>query len=387
MIRLIKSSFYKEWEIKPKLAEFILKTEILSMSEECRKFEESFAKKQGRKHAVFVTSGSGANLVLIQALLNLGKLNKGDRVGFSSLTWSTNVMPLIQLGLVPVALDCNLETINVSPTEVENKISGLKALFLTNVLGFCDNIKRIKEICQEKDVIFLEDNCESMGSRFEGTMLGNFSLASTFSFFVGHHLSTIEGGMICTDDDDLHKMLLITRIHGWDRNLDTASQQELRNSNDIDDFHAKYTFYDLAYNARPTEINGFLGNAQMNYWDEIVLKREGNYKLYQYVLSQNDDFQQMKFSHMDLVSNFAMPVICRNKEAFEKYRDRFMAGNVEIRPIVAGNIAQQPFFKKYVKEMVNCPNSDIVHELGFYFPNNPELTTDELGIICDMLKK
>jgi CDP-6-deoxy-D-xylo-4-hexulose-3-dehydrase len=161
----------------------------------------------------------------------------------------------------------------------------------------------------------------------------------------------------------------------------------LRGRNNIDDFHAKYTFYDLAYNARPTEINGFLGNAQMEYWDEIVLKREGNYKLYQYVLSQNDDFQPMKVPQMDLVSNFAMPVICRSKEAFEKYKSRFVAGNVEIRPIVAGNIAQQPFFKKYVKDAVNCPNSNLVHELGFYFPNNPELTTDELGIICDMLKK
>ena len=387
MIKLIKSSAYRESEIKPKLAEFILKADILSMNEECRKFEEAFAKKQGKKYALFVTSGSSANLVLLQALLNMGRLNKGDKVGFSTLTWSTNVMPIIELGLAPVALDCSLETLNIPPAEVESKASEIKALFLTNVLGFCDNIKKIKEICQEKNIIFLEDNCESMGSRCDGTMLGNFGLASTFSFFVGHHISTIEGGMICTDDEELYKMLLITRIHGWDRNLDAASQQELRSKNEIDDFYAKYTFYDLAYNARPTEINGFLGNAQMEYWDEIVLKREGNYKLYQYVLSQNDDFLPMKTGHMDLVSNFAMPAICRDKEAFEKYKDRFIASGVEIRPIIAGNVCQQPFFKKYVKIGVNCPNSDRIHKFGFYFPNNPELTTEELGVICGLLKK
>src|SRR3990167_10861047 len=197
MIKLIKSSFYNEAETKQRLVEFISRAEILSMGTECKKFEKAFAEKQQRKHAVFVSSGSSANLLLIQALLNLGKLNKGDVVGVSSLTWATNVMPIIELGLTPLAIDCEVNTLNISPEKLNSAIPKINALFLTNVLGFSDRIDKIKEICREKNIIFLEDNCESLGSQVNGNLLGNFGLASTFSFFVGHHMSTIEGGMIC----------------------------------------------------------------------------------------------------------------------------------------------------------------------------------------------
>lgn len=387
MIKLIKSSFHRENETKQKLAEFVLSADILSMNKECSKFEKAFAKKQKREYAVFVSSGSSANLVLIQALLNLGKLRKGDKIGFSALTWSTNVMPLIQLGLNPIVLDCNPETLNVSPKELEKYISQIKGLFLTNVLGFSDEIKKIKEVCENNNVVFLEDNCESLGSKTNGKLLGNFGFASTFSFFVGHHLSTIEGGMICTDDDELYNMLLITRIHGWDRNLDKALQRKLRKDNNVDEFYAKYTFYDLAFNARPTEINGFLGNIQLGFWDEIVSRRENNFKLFQNAIKKNDDFLPLKLDHMDLVSNFAMPVICKDKAKFEKYKQRFVENEVEIRPIIAGNIENQPFYKKYVKSNNNCVNSNFVQENGFYFGNNPEITQQELKILCSLLEK
>jgi CDP-6-deoxy-D-xylo-4-hexulose-3-dehydrase len=252
MIKLIKSSFYHEAETKQALTEFILSEDILSMNKECRKFEEAFAAKQERKYAVFVANGSVANLLLIQAMLNLGRLNKGDKVGFSALTWSTNVMPLIQLGLNPVAIDCNLETLNVSPENLDSRIKDIKALFLTNVLGFCDDIVQIKKMCDENDVILLEDNCESLGSKVNETLLGNFGVASTFSFFVGHHMSTIEGGMVCTDDEELHDYLVMARAHGWDRNLSPDKQQAFRAKAGVNDFYAKYTFYDIASNFRPT---------------------------------------------------------------------------------------------------------------------------------------
>jgi CDP-4-dehydro-6-deoxyglucose reductase, E1 len=387
MIKLIKSSFYKENETKQKLADFILKADILSMNKECSKFEHAFAKKQNRKYAVFVSSGSSANLVMIQALLNLGKLKKGDKVGFSALTWSTNVMPLIQLGLNPVALDCSLETLNISPEELEKNVSQIKGLFLTNVLGFSDDIKKIKDLCKNNNVIFLEDNCESLGSKTDGKLLGNFGLASTFSFFVGHHLSTIEGGMICTDDDELYNMLLIARIHGWDRNLDKEHQEKLRKENVIDEFYAKYTFYDLAFNARPTEINGFLGNIQLDFWDEIVSRREENFKLFQNAIEKNDDFIPLKLDHMDLVSNFSMPVICKDKAKCEKYKQRFVQNEVEVRPIIAGNIEKQPFYKKYIKEDNNCVNSNFAHKNGFYFGNNPELEGQEISLLCNLLRE
>ena len=160
-------------------------------------------------------------------------------------------MPIIQLGLVPVAVDCELETLNVSPRTLAPV--DIKCLFLTNVLGFCDDLPGIADLCRLRGILLLEDNCESLGSRISGRLLGNYGLASTFSFFVGHHLSTIEGGMVCTDDDELGDGLIVTRAHGWDRDLPSHRRACLRQSHHVDDFFAEYTFHDLAYNARPTE--------------------------------------------------------------------------------------------------------------------------------------
>jgi len=387
MIKLIKSSFYHEAETKQALAEFILNEEILSMNKECKKFEESFAKKQGRKYAVYVSNGSVANLLLIQSLLNTGQLKRGDKVGFSALTWPTNVMPLIQLGLEPVAIDCEINTLNVSPAKLGEYIKDLNALFLTNVLGFCDDLPGLKKLCDDNNVLLIEDNCESLGSSVNNTLLGNFGVASTFSFFVGHHMSTIEGGMVCTDDERLHDYLVMGRAHGWDRNLTPETQQKFRSEAGIDEFYAKYTFYDIASNFRPTEINGFIGNTQMPYWDEIVSKRVDNFHAFATAMAKNDDFYQYELGHMDAVSNFSMPVICKTPELAKQYKRKFQDAEVEIRPVIAGNMTEQPFYKKYVNDSAPRPNSDLVHANGFYFGNNPEMTPEEIATLCGLLKK
>ena len=387
MIKLIKSTFYHEAETKRALADFILNEDILSMGKECRKFEEAFAAKQQRKHAVYVANGSVANLLLIQSMMNLGKFKKGDKIGFSALTWPTNVMPLIQLGLTPVAIDCELETLNVSPEKLKDYISDLKGLFLTNVLGFCDRLPQVAEMCKENGVILLEDNCESLGSETDGKLLGNFGLASTFSFFVGHHMSTIEGGMVCTDDDELHDYLIMGRAHGWDRNVSPERQASLRSTSGVDAFYAKYTFYDIASNFRPSEINGFVGNTQIGFWDEIVGKRADNFARFETALKNNDDFYQYDLKHMNVVSNFSMPVICKTPELANQYKAKFEAAEVEIRPVIAGNMTKQPFYQKYVQDVDPRPNSDLVHANGFYFGNNPEMTTDELDTLCTLLSK
>lgn len=387
MIKLIKSSFYHEAETKQALVDFILEEEILSMNKECKKFEESFAKKQGRKYAVYVSNGSVANLLLIQSLMNLGIFKKGDKIGFSSLTWPTNVMPLIQLGLIPVAIDCELDTLNISPNKLAAYTDDLKGLFLTNVLGFCDDIAEIKNICDKKGIILIEDNCESLGSKTNSRLLGNFGLASTFSFFVGHHMSTIEGGMVCTDDDNLYNYLVMGRAHGWDRNLSPEVQEKMRAETNTDTFYAKYTFYDLASNYRPTEINGFIGNIQIQYWDEIVAKRVNNFNRFTEAMKKNDDFYQYNLSHMDTISNFSMPIVCKTKELAEQYKAKFNEAGVEIRPVIAGNMTRQPFYKKYVEDTAPRPNSDLIHTNGFYFGNNPEMTDEEIGILCGLLER
>ena len=384
MIKLMKSTFLHEEETKRKLVDFIMQAKKLSMGAECKAYEVAFAKKQGRKHAIFVSSGSAANLGLLQALLNTGKLQKGARVGFSALTWATNVMPIIQLGMTPVAIDCELETLNTSPATLA-KAGKLDALFLTNVLGLCDDLPGIATYCQTKDILLLEDNCESLGSSVQGKLLGNFGYASTFSSFIGHHVSTVEGGMICTDDDDFADALIMVRAHGWDRNLSEQKRTALRKQHGVKDFFAMYTFYDLAYNLRPTEIQGCLGNLQLPYWDEIVSGREANFKKFLASAQSNANIYPLRTEQLSTVSNFALPVVYKSEPAFSKACQAFVNEQVEVRPIIAGNITEQPFYKKYMPHPEPCPNAAIIHRRGLYFPNNPELTEEEVIQLSSLL--
>ena len=385
MIKLVKSTFYKERDTKRKLTKFINSADFLSFGKQCEKFEKNFAKWQGRKHCVYLNSGSSANLAIIQTLLNLGKIKKGDSVGFSSLTWSTNVMPLMQLSLNSVPVDVELGTLNVSSEKFLSvlKKNRIKMLFLTNLLGFCGDIDEIRKICKRKGIILIEDNCESLGTIYKGKKLGNFGLASTFSFYVGHHMSTIEGGAVCTDNEDIATMLRIVRAHGWDRNLNFAKQNEIRDKFKVSkSFYSRYTFYDLGYNFRPTEINGFLGNTQIKYLGEIIKKRKENFiKMATPIYQRTDLYYPIKYDHLDLVSNFAVPIVCRSRELRDKLVKK-CEGKIEIRPIVGGDVTKQPFFAKYVKSYSKSKtNAKLAHEQGLYFGNNPELTIKEMDHI------
>jgi CDP-4-dehydro-6-deoxyglucose reductase, E1 len=382
MIKLIKSTFYEEKKTKSKLLKFINSADILSFGPECMRFEESFAKWQKRKYCVFVNSGSSANLALIQSLLNLGKIKKGDPVGFSALTWSTNAMPLIQLGLNPVPIDVELNTLNASSEKLKDVLKKykLKAIFLTNLLGFCDDIEEIAKFCRENNILLLEDNCEALGTIYKNKLLGNFGKASTFSFYVGHHMSTIEGGAVCTDDQRLADMLRLVRAHGWDRNLAEQAQTKIRNRHKVNStFYSRYTFYDLGYNLRPTEINGFIGNTQIKYLPEILKKRNINFlKIAPSIYENSEKFYPVKYDHIDFLSNFAIPVICKSKKIRDELAEK-CNGKIEIRPIVGGDITKQPFFKKYVNNLdIKNSNSNLIHEQGLYFGNNPDLTEKEV---------
>src|SRR3989344_193413 len=382
MIKLIKSTFYNEKLTKDKLCKFIQKTEQLSVGKYCSNFEKDFSKWQGRKYGVMFNSGSSANLALIQVLINLGKIKSGDTVGFSAITWATNVMPLINLHLRPVPIDIELETLNISSKSLEqaHKKHSFKLLFITNLLGFCHDLEEIKKFCRKNDIILIEDNCESLGSEHKGEKLGNFGLASTFSFYVGHHLSTIEGGMVCTNDKEIDTMLRIVRSHGWDRHLISSEQSKLRKKYTVDEFYGKYTFYDIGYNFRPTEIQGFLGTDQLKYLNTMVNKREKNYKQLQKIYS-NSDFIKMTTIGMSKVSNFAFPLICKTKNLRDKYMELAKKAEIEIRPVISGNINNQPYFKKYVSGKFYLPNADRIHNNGFYFGNNPDMTKEEIKFL------
>lgn len=387
MIKLIKSTFYKEEETKQALCEFIMGATQLSMGPQTLAFEEAFAAWHGRAHAVFFNSGSSANLALFQALINLGTLKPGDRVAFSAVTWATNVMPLMQMGLVPAAVDVELNSLNISRANVAEAYDAepFQALFITNLLGFCSDIDAIREFCLEKNIKLYEDNCESLGSVYKGTRLGNFGIASTFSFFVGHHMSTIEGGLVLTDDTELFAMLKMVRSHGWNRNLLPAEQEKLRGTHAVSSFYDRYTFYDLAYNLRPTDVQAFIGLTQLPYIQEMVEKRVENFQILSEVY-KNPDFHPITVS-MDVCSNFAFPVLCTSKELQEKYVARCEQAGIELRPIVGGSMTEQPFYTKYAPTTRTFPNAKHVHTIGFYIGNNPEMTEEDLRTMVAALSQ
>lgn len=389
MIPLMKNTFLNEYETKKALSEFILQAPRLSMDKKCFEFEKAFTEFQNCKEAILFNSGGSANLAIMQALKNLGKLKDGDKVGFSALTWSTNTMPIIQMGLVPVPIDCDPNTINVMSNTLKKLLKevNLKALFITNALGFVGDLDVIRSVCKKNNVIFLEDNCESLGTELPSGKAGNFGLASSFSFFVAHHMSTVEGGMVCTNDQELAEMLRIVRANGWDRNLSAEQQSKWRKKHNItSEFDAKYTFYDLGFNIRPTEITGFLGLYQLQFIEENIDKREKNYILLENEVKKNPDLINLKRSHIKRLSNFSFPVVCKTPQLREKYISQFAGAGVEVRPMIAGNIQKQPFYLKYVKFHYDLPGADFIHNCGFYCGNYPELTNTDLETLRSCLK-
>ncbi len=388
-IKLIKSSFYNEQEEKEKLCEFIKDSQQLSFWKYCKLFEKKYAEWQWRKYCVFFNSWSSANLALLQSLLNISTIKQWDNVAFSSLTWATNVMPIIELWLNPIPVDVELSTLNVSLKTFKKSIenNNIRVLFITNLLWFCDNIDEIEKYCDENDILLLEDNCESMWTVYKWKKLWNYSFASTFSTYVWHHMSTIEWWMVCTDNEELYIMLHMVRAHWWDRNLDAEFQSKVRKKYELDPFYAKYTFYTLWYNLRPNDISWFIGSQQVEYLDEIVEKRQSNFKKFAEILNSNDDFYQLKYNHIDIVSDFSVPLICKSKEIFERYLQKFSDAWVEVRPIVWWDLTQSIFWRNIYWESNKETNAKYIHNNWFYFWNSPEYTTEEIELLCSLLKK
>ena len=390
MIPLKKNIFLNEQETRAELARFIVSSNKLSMGEECNKFEEAFASFEGANEAVLFNSGGSANLAMLQALKNTGSIKDGDKIGFSALTWSTNVMPIIQLKLQPVPIDCEPATLNVMSNLLQERLqdTDIRVFFITNALGFSGDLDIIQRICLERDIILLEDNCEALGTEMHSGKTGSFGEMSSYSFFVAHHMSTIEGGMVCTNNGEFAEMLRIVRANGWDRNLSREQQARWRSKSNIDsDFYAKYTFHDLGYNFRPTEITGFLGRYQLPFLRDSITAREKNYIKLESVVKSNPELITLNRSHISLLSNFAFPVLCEQPAIREKYLNKFKSAEIEIRPMIAGNIQKQPFYRKYVPKLFDLPGVNKIHSCGFYCGNYPELTETDIQTISSCLRK
>ena len=276
-------------------------------------FESKWSKWIGSKYSVFVNSGSSANLLMLYALKVLNKM-KNNKVCVPALCWATDLSPVLQFDLQPLLIDCNLDNLSVDLNHLEQMFQTEQpsVLLLVSVLGLSPDMDSIVELCKKYDVILLEDNCESQGTKFKGTKLGNFGLMSSFSTYFGHTMSTIEGGVITTNDEEIYNMLLQLRSHGWDRDLSESKQQELRKEWGVSNFSALYTFYVPGFNLRSTDLQAQLGIQQLLKVDGMINNRFQNFLYYKSKLEGKTWFPKT-FSD-EFTSNFAIPIITKSSE-------------------------------------------------------------------------
>jgi len=349
-----------------------------------KEFEKLWASWLGSKYSVFVNSGSSANLLMLYTMIESSRI-KNRKIAIPNLCWATDLAPAIQLGYEPILVDCNLDNLSVDLEHLEKIFieESPSVLLFVSVLGLVPDMDKIVDLCKKYDVILLEDNCESMGSKYKDSHLGTFGLMSTFSTYFGHHISTIEGGMVCTDDEDIYNLLLSIRSHGWDRDWDKEEQTKIREKNGISEFDALYTFYFAGMNLRSTDLQAFLGINQLKKINNIFIKRNRNYKLYQKYLS--GDFWKPKELENVFTSNFAYPIIDEKRNEIIKVLQQ---NSVEVRPLICGSMHSQPFFRNKLKQSVNdFTNTTKINKFGLYLPNHPDLTEQNIKFICDLINE
>ncbi len=353
---------------------------ILTKGKLTIQLEKKWAKKIGTKYSVYVNSGSSAILLALAALKELGKL-KNNKIVVPALSWATDVSSPMLLGLDPIMCDCNLEDLSCDLRELETIFSqeNPSALILVSPLGLVPKMQEIIDLCNKYDVILLEDVCESLGSKFNGDYLGSFGFASFFSMYFGHHLSTIEGGFINTNDENFYHMLLMMRSHGWDRDLPKWKQKELRKEYNCTDFDALYNFYVPGFNLRATDLQAFIGLRAINKLDKYVKKRTINYNYYLDLIKINK--LQLSNIPTNTISNFAMPIVHERRNDIIK---DLIDANIEVRPLIAGNMASKPMWTEcYIKPKL--PNAELLEKQGFYIPNHQDLTIKDIKKITDII--
>ena len=339
----------------------------------------------GVRHTTYVNSGSSAILLALAAMQEAGMLKPGARVAVPGLSWLTDVSSVMLLGMKPVLIDCNLTDLSMDLDHLENEIKarGVAAVILVSVLGLVPNMDKIVKLCKKHGVKLIEDVCESMGSKHQGRKLGTFGDVSVFSMYYGHHLSTIEGGLVCTNNEHLHRIVHSMRSHGWDRDWPKNIQESMRSMHGVDDFQAMYTFYYPGMNVRATDLQAFLGLRQVDKLDEFAQKRNQNFLWYTQHI-QNSELNVGQGTG-DFVSSFAFPVLTANRD---KVVQVLQCKDIEVRPLIAGSMGRQPFWtKRYGTSRSNLPHCDKIHAYGFYVPNHQDLTETDVKLICEAINQ
>lgn len=382
MIKLVSDTIDKD-DIKS-LVEWLTQDEIpkLTKGELTWELESKWANKINTKYSVFVNSGSSAILLCLAALKHTNRL-KNNKIIVPGLSWATDVSSPILLGLQPILCDCNLYDLSCDLQHLETLFieHNPSAFILVSPLGLVPDMENIINLCKKYDVILLEDVCESMGSKYDNQYLGSFGFASFFSTYFGHHLSTIEGGFINTNDKDFYYALLMMRSHGWDRDLPKHIQNKFRNENNINEFDSLYTFYLPGFNVRSTDLQAFIGLKAIDKLDKFSQIRNINFKEYKKTIKYN------KINVLDkkenFISNFAYPIIDENRN---EIINRLLNNNIEIRPLIAGDMSKKPMWTK-IYGKGSLPNCEIVDKYGFYVPNHQDLTFKNIENVISLINE
>jgi len=378
MIKLVSDTINRD-DINS-LVEWLSQDEIprLTKGELTWELEKKWAKKIGTKYSVFVNSGSSSILLTLAALKQLGKL-KNNKIVVPALSWATDVSSPMLLGYDTVMCDCNLTDLSCDLNHLESLFveHNPSVMILVSPLGLVPQMDEVLRLCEEYGVLLLEDVCESMGSKYQGKYLGSFGFASFFSMYFGHHLSTIEGGFINTDDEDFYHLLLMMRSHGWDRDLPEWKQKELREEYGCSDFEALYNFYVPGMNLRSTDLQAFIGLKAIDRLDEYSEKRRNNFFKYKDLMLTSK--LRLVEREGDYVSSFAIPVIHNERNYLVK---ALQESNIEVRPLIAGNMANKPMWDKDQKDLPNC---ELIDKYGFYVPNHQDLSETDINTITRIL--
>ncbi len=361
-----------------RLIEWLKKYPRLTKGELTVEFEKKWAEYIGTKYSVFVNSGSSANLLMVYTLKEMGKL-KG-KVIVPSVGWITTISPLLQFGIEPVMVDADKKTfgIDLEQTEFLLKTEDISAIIFVQVLGVPHYKEELLRLSQKYNVPLLEDGCAALGSSYEdGTMVGRVGDMSTFSFYFGHQFSTIEGGMINTDDEDLYHMLLMLRSHGWGKDLPKDLYKQKMNDNNVDSFHEPFTFLVPGFNLRSTDLQSYLGLMQVEKADWISEMRTENHIEYAKQLDGHFEFQDWGD---DNPCSISFGALAESKEHRKEVVNRLVENGIETRIFSAGNLGLHPFWVNRFGEF-HGEVADKIHSRGFFLPNYPELEIKDIDFI------
>jgi CDP-6-deoxy-D-xylo-4-hexulose-3-dehydrase len=368
-----------------KMSSFIMTTKKFTYGEKVEEFEQKWNKWLGSKYSLFVSSGSTANFLLVAAIKEKYNLKDGDKVLVPSCTWVTNVGPIIQLGLQPIFCDINFTNFSFdyeNLSYIKRQHPDIKMIFVTHLLGFAADNKIYKKFFP--DAIIIDDVCESHGARFlNGEKVGEDSLGATFSFYFGHHMTTIEGGMVSTNDRELYDLMKMKRSHGLARESVDFEKWARKYPN----IQKSFLFVTDGYNFRNHEICAVLGISQLKRLNRMIKIRKKNYKRFYSIMHSYKDLAQpvsIDFNN----SSFCFPIICHEKE----YRDilvrKLSERGIEYRPIVSGNLLTHPFLKEYsICSPKKFNNVDKLNEHGLYLGNSHFVGKKQMKVLEEIFKE